>query len=52
MDRIKVLRESKFNKMSETEMTKVKGGAVCLLCVKRARKAWKNGLELTFNSDR
>ncbi len=38
MNRIQVLRESKFNKMTEVEMTHVKGGWFCLLCKKQARK--------------
>ncbi len=47
MNRINVLRESKFNKMTEVQMTHVKGGGICLFCVKRAR-FWKSGLGLNL----
>ncbi len=44
MNRIQVLRESKFNKMTEVEMTEIKGGGICIRCLKRAR----NGLTVSI----
>lgn len=37
MDRIKVLHESKFNRMTDSEMAKINGG-LCISCKKRARR--------------
>ena len=37
MNRINVLKESKFNRMTEAEMAKVNGG-LCISCKKRDRK--------------
>ena len=37
MERIRVLNESKFERLTEAEMTQVNGG-LCIRCLKRARK--------------
>ncbi|MCG8484724.1 MAG: hypothetical protein MJA31_15530 [Clostridia bacterium] len=38
MERIRVLNESKFERLTKAEMTNVKGGWGCLSCKKRSRK--------------
>lgn len=37
MDRIKVLHESKFNRMTDSEMAKINGG-LCISCMKKSKK--------------
>ncbi len=38
MNRIKVLKESKFNRLSQHELIAIKGGGLCISCKKRDRK--------------
>ncbi len=35
--RFETLKESKFNTMSHQELEEIKGGGICISCVKRAR---------------
>ncbi|MDD7456422.1 MAG: hypothetical protein PUK70_09305 [Bacteroidales bacterium] len=38
MRRFNILKDSKFEKMSEQEMSSTRGGQLCVSCKKRARK--------------
>lgn len=38
MKRFDIVKESKFEKMSEMEMSSTRGGQLCVSCKKRARK--------------
>lgn len=52
MNRIKVLKEPKFDKMAENEITKIKGG-FCLYCRKATRiLSNKTGLGVTIGLSR
>ena len=37
MSHFKSIKESKFMTMNSDELSRVKGGGICLLCMKRAR---------------
>ena len=43
MKRFDVISESKFERMSHSDMSSVKGGGICLSCMKREKKKKKNG---------
>ena len=46
MKRFEVINGSKFERLSHAEMASVKGGRVCISCMKRDRK-FKVGVEGT-----
>lgn len=46
MKRFEVINDSKFEHLSQAEMSSVKGGRVCIACMKRG-KGFKVGVEGT-----